>query len=329
MGVLLVDKPAGPTSHDVVAVAKRAFGGVKAGHAGTLDPFATGLLVLGTGRATRLLEYLVGLDKEYEAVARLGAATDTHDHLGEVVSEDDRWRQVDQEQVQAAARELTGELSQRPPSYSAVKVRGVPAHRRVRRGEDVHLAPRTVTVRSFDVLAAEPPELRFRVACTSGTYVRSLAAALGDRLGTGCHLTALRRTRVGAMRVEAAASLDSVKAGRPPPEAWIAPADALAHLPRVEVAPEAAAKLAGGQAVAVESAAEVLAVATVGGAVEQLAAEGSGGAVAESPAAGSDAASHAGAPIGPVVALGTDGALVAVGTLAGGTLKPRKVFLRG
>lgn len=303
MGVLLVDKPAGPTSHDVVAVARRVFGGVKVGHAGTLDPFATGLLVLGTGRATRLLEYLVGLDKEYEAVARLGAVTDTHDHLGAVVSEDDRWRQIGDAQLRAAAGELTGELSQTPPSYSAVKVRGVPAHRRVRRGEDVRLRPRAVTVRSFDVLTAELPQVRFRVACSSGTYVRSLAAELGERLGTGCHLTALRRTRVGPMRVEAAASLESLKAGCPPADAWMAPTDALAHMPCVEVAPEAAAELARGRRIA----------------------------LADAPAKlGAEARDGGSAPAAPLVAVVLpDGELAAVGALTDGTLAPRKVFARG
>ncbi len=317
MGILLVDKPAGPTSHDVVAVARRALGGVKVGHAGTLDPFATGLLVLGTGRATRLLEYLVGLDKEYDAVARLGAATDTHDHMGDLVSEDDCWRQVDEGQVLAVARELTGELSQTPPSYSAVKVRGVPAHRRARRGEDVRIPARTVTVRSFDVLAVELPEVRFRVACTSGTYVRSLAADFGAHLGTGCHLTALRRTRVGAMGVEAAASIESLKAGRPAAKAWVAPADALAHLPCVEVAPEAVAKLARGLEVAVKPA--------TGGRAALAASVAGAESVVEASGRGFGAAVQ----LAPVVGLRPDGALVAVGVLANGMLKPRKVFLHG
>lgn len=284
-----MDKPAGPTSHDVVAAAKRALGGVKVGHAGTLDPFATGLLVLGTGRATRLLEHLVGLDKEYEAVARLGAATDTHDHLGAVVSTDDRWRELGEERVRAVAGGLVGRLSQTPPAYSAVKVRGVPAHRRARRGEAVRLAPRTVTVRALDVPAVEPPDVRLRLSCSSGTYVRSLAAELGDRLGTGCHLTALRRTRVGAFHVADAASLESVTAARPPANAWLAAADALAHLPRVHVGPEAAAKLAMGQKVDLDS----------------------------------------GQAEGPVVVLLHDGMLAAVATVTDGVLKPRRVFLHG
>ena len=304
MGFLLVDKPAGPTSHDVVAAAKRALGGVKVGHAGTLDPFATGLLVLGTGRATRLLEHLVGLDKEYEAVARFGAATDTHDHLGAVVSTDDRWRELGEERVRVVARGLVGRLSQTPPAYSAIKVRGVPAHRRTRRGETVRLAPRTVTVRALDVLTVEPPDVRLRLSCSSGTYVRSLAAELGDRLGTGCHLTALRRTRVGDFHVADAASLESVTAARPPENAWLAAPDALAHLPRVRVGPEAAAKLVLGQKVDLDQAA-----------VE--------------PPAGGHAGCASGQGEGPVVVLLHDGTLAAVATVTDGVLKPRKVFRHG
>lgn len=318
MGFLLVDKPAGPTSHDVVAAAKRALGGVKVGHAGTLDPFATGLLVLGTGRATRLLEHLVGLDKEYEAVARLGAATDTHDHLGAAVSTDDRWRELGEERVRDVARGLVGQLSQTPPAYSAVKVRGVPAHRRTRRGEAVRLAPRLVTVRALDVLAVEPPDVRLRLSCSSGTYVRSLAVELGERLGTGCHLTALRRTRVGAFHVAAAASLESVREGRPPADAWLAAADALAHLRRVLVGPEAAAKLALGQNVVLDPAVVEPPV------VEPLAVESP---AVELPTGGQ--AGPASPGDGPVVVLRHDGALAAVGVVTDGVLKPRKVFLRG
>ena len=194
MGMLLVDKPAGITSHDVVAVARRSLGVRKAGHAGTLDPFATGLLVLGIGRATRLLEYLVGLDKEYEAVARLGTATDSQDPEGVVVAEDDRWRELGADRIGMVAAGMVGSLRQSPPVYSAVKVGGVPAHRRVRRGERVELPSREVIVYAFEVLGVDLPEVRFRVECSSGTYVRSLGVELGERLGTACHLTALRRT---------------------------------------------------------------------------------------------------------------------------------------
>ena len=249
MGVLLVDKPAGRTSHDVVAVARRALGVKKAGHAGTLDPFATGLLVLGTGRATRLLEYLVGLDKEYEATARLGIATDSHDPEGTRTAEDDHWTGITASRVREVAAGMVGPLKQTPPVFSAVKVGGVPAHRRARRGEDVTLGPREVTVLALRVLDVDPPEVRFTVSCSSGTYVRSLAAELGERLGTACHLTALRRTRVGGFHVQDAAPLASIEAARPPSGSWVGPVSALSHLPHVVVGPHQAGLLAAGRRV--------------------------------------------------------------------------------
>lgn len=246
MGMLLVDKPAGITSHDVVAVVRRSLGVRKAGHAGTLDPFATGLLVLGVGRATRLLEYLSGLDKEYEAIARLGVATDSQDREGVVVAEDDRWSGLDAARIRAVAGEMVGALRQSPPVYSAVKVGGVPAHRRVRRGESVELPSREVIVYAFEVLEVDLPEVRFRVECSSGTYVRTLGVELGERLGTACHLTALRRTRVGGFDVRDAVGLEGVET---PARAWVGPVTALAHLPRVVVRADEAAMLATGKRV--------------------------------------------------------------------------------
>ena len=249
MGMLLVDKPAGITSHDVVAVVRRALGVRKAGHAGTLDPFATGLLVLGIGRATRLLEYLSGLDKEYEATARLGVATDSQDPEGELIAEDDRWRGLTADGIRVAGAGMVGRLAQSPPVYSAVKVGGVPAHRRVRRGESVELPAREVDVRAMEVVGVGLPEVRFRVACSSGTYVRSLGVELGERLGTGCHLTALRRTGVGDFDVRDAAPLEAVRGGEIPARARVDAVSALAHLPRVVVDPGEAAMLATGKRV--------------------------------------------------------------------------------
>ena len=249
MGMLLVDKPAGITSHDVVTVVRRSLGVKKAGHAGTLDPFATGLLVLGIGRATRLLEYLAGMEKEYEATARLGVATDTQDPEGVVTAEDDCWTELTKDRIRTVAGEMVGRLLQSPPVYSAVKVGGVPAHRRVRRGENVELRPREVIVRALEVLRVDLPELRFRVACSSGTYVRSLGVELGERLGTACHLTALRRTRVGAFDVRDAAALEAVQGGATPRCAQVDAVSALAHLPRVVVGPGEAAMLATGKRV--------------------------------------------------------------------------------
>ena len=249
MEILLVDKPAWVTSHDVVAVVRRALGVRKAGHSGTLDPFATGLLVLGIGRATRLLEYLSGLDKEYEGTARLGIGTDSLDPEGTRVAEDDRWRALTADRIRAVAAGMVGRLRQTPPAYSAVKVAGVPAHRRVRRGERVELRSREVRVRALEVLEVAPPEVRFRVACSSGTYVRSLAADLGARLGTASHLAVLRRTRVGKLHVRDAAPLGAVQGGEVPDRAWVGAVSALAHLPRVVVRPREAAMLATGRRV--------------------------------------------------------------------------------
>jgi len=288
-GFLLADKPSGPTSHDVVAIAKRSLG-AKVGHAGTLDPFATGLLVLGVGRATRLLEYVSGLDKEYEATAVLGVGTDTGDPQGAIVSEDDRWRTLDHDRISAAATSLAGKLLQRPPRYSAVKVRGVPAHRRMRRGEDVRLPPRTVTIRSLDLLDAELPRVRFRTVCSTGTYIRSLAVELGARLGTSCHLTALRRTKIGDFDARNAAPLEDLRRASSLDGCWLEPSVALGHLARVRVDAEQAALLAAGRKV---------------------------------PAAVSLPSSCVAAFVLP------DGHLVAVGSVRGGLLTPKKVMLRG
>lgn len=249
MAVLLIDKPAGPTSHDVVAAVRKSLGGAKVGHAGTLDPFATGLLLVATGGATRILEYLTGLDKEYEAEARLGVATETGDPEGAATATDDHWRALTEDRIRAEAQAMTGRLRQVPPAYSAVKVAGVPAHRRVRRGETVRLPPRTVTVHEFEATTVELPIARFRIACSSGTYVRSLAVDLGRRLGTACHLSALRRTRIGTFSCERAASLDSVREGRLPEHARLSAAQALAHLPQVVVSPDDVQHLAQGRKV--------------------------------------------------------------------------------
>ncbi len=247
MRVLLVDKPAGWTSHDLVAVARGSLKERKIGHAGTLDPFATGLMVLGVGRATRLLEYMVGLDKEYEAALRLGIGTDTHDPEGQRTAMDDSWRALGPGRIRAEAAEMTGTLDQRPPRYSAVKIRGVPAYRRVRRGETVKIAPRPVTIRALEVTEIALPTLRIRVSCSSGTYIRSLAAELGRRLGTSAHLTALRRLRVGALRIERAAPLTALRSGALPASSWIEPAAALAHLGRLAIGPREEADVALGR----------------------------------------------------------------------------------
>lgn len=206
-GLLLLDKPVGPTSHDLVQRTRRLAGTRRVGHAGTLDPAASGLMILGLDGATRLLTYLVGLDKRYEATVRLGFGTTTDDAEGaplgpaQPVTADVRAR------IPEAVAALTGALDQVPSSVSAVHVAGRRAHELVRAGETVELPARRVTVRRFEVLATRDDELDVVVECSSGTYIRALARDLGAALGVGSHLTALRRTRVGPFDVADAAPL--------------------------------------------------------------------------------------------------------------------------
>ena len=206
-GLVVVDKPAGWTSHDVVGRMRRLAGTRKVGHAGTLDPMATGVLVLGIGRATRLLGHLSLTDKEYAATIRLGVTTVTDDAEGEVVERRDASGVGD---ITAAMAALTGDLEQVPSSVSAVKVDGVRSYARVRAGEDVALAARRVTVSRFDLVDRRGDDLDVRVTCTSGTYVRALARDLGRSLGVGAHLTALRRTRVGPFDLAQARTLEQL-----------------------------------------------------------------------------------------------------------------------
>lgn len=245
-GVLLVDKPGGMTSHDVVARARRAWGTRKIGHAGTLDPMATGLLVLGVEGATRLLTFIVGLDKTYEATIRLGVSTDTDDADGEVVATTDA-SAVASASVLSSIEALTGRISQVPSTYSAIKVDGRRAYDLARAGEEVELKAREVTVSRFDVIAERRSggvvDLDVIVDCSSGTYIRSLARDLGASLGVGGHLTALRRTRIGPFGIERAAAIDSL-AEQP----LLAPADAAAAvLGRLDVTADEARDLRHGK----------------------------------------------------------------------------------
>lgn len=207
-GILLVDKPQGITSHGVVAKTRKAAGTRKVGHAGTLDPMATGLLVLGLNSSTRLLTYVVGLDKEYFATIRLGQSTTTDDAEGGVVTTADASgiTGLDDE-----LERLRGEISQVPSSVSAIKVDGKRAYALVRQGETVDLKSRTVTIAALEVLDYRPgivAELDVRVECSSGTYIRAIARDLGTALGVGGHLTALRRTRIGPFSIDAASTLE-------------------------------------------------------------------------------------------------------------------------
>lgn len=213
-GILFVDKPQGITSHGVVSRARKAVGTRKIGHAGTLDPMATGLLVLGANNATRLLTYLVGLDKQYTATIRLGASSNTDDAEGELSAPADAaaLAAITDDDIARGVANLTGAISQRPSSVSAIKVDGKRAYTLARAGEEVVLAERTVTVSAFDVLEiarGEFIDVKVLVDCSSGTYIRALARDLGEALRVGGHLTVLRRTKVGPFSVEDASSLDS------------------------------------------------------------------------------------------------------------------------
>jgi tRNA pseudouridine55 synthase len=208
--VLLADKPAGVTSHDVVLAARRATGERRIGHAGTLDPFATGLLVLLLGRATRLLPYMSGDPKEYAATIRFGAETETEDLDGAVTR---TAPPPDEDAARAVIPRLTGELEQVPPAYSAKRIAGRRAYDLARAGEAVALPPARVRVDAWRVVAWRGDEMDVVITCGGGTYIRSLARDLGRLAGSAAHLAALRRTRVGPFRVEDADTLDAIRAG--------------------------------------------------------------------------------------------------------------------
>ena len=229
-GLVLVDKPAGKTSHDVVDSIRRHLGTRKVGHAGTLDPMATGLLVLGVGRATRLLRYLGDLPKTYTGTAKLGVETDTLDANGTVVRSEPVTSTRDE--VAAAAAALVGESLQAPPAYSAVKVGGRKLYDAARKGEELESPPRPIRVDAFDLTEFDGSAFAFAVTCSGGTYVRVLVADVGRALGRGAHLTALRRTAIGPFVVEDA---EPPEAARPLPIER-----AVAHLPRLSLEAEEA-----------------------------------------------------------------------------------------
>ncbi len=210
-GVLLVDKPEGPTSHDIVEAVRRRLPGVRIGHAGTLDPFATGLLPLSLGRATRLTSWLITCDKEYQGWVRLGVAMDTYDRTGRPLGAASPVR-VEPERLPSVLRDLSGERMQVPPPYSAKKVDGVPLYRRARRGEEVHPDPVRVRIRPIELLQVREDSFELRVTCSSGTYIRSLAHEVGARLGCGGYLESLARLRCGEFRIQEAISLPDLLA---------------------------------------------------------------------------------------------------------------------
>ena len=256
-GLLVVDKPAGWTSHDVVARARRICGTRRVGHAGTLDPMATGVLVLGVDRATKLLTFLVGCDKAYAATIRLGQRTLTDDAEGETTAAVGVGDRPGLERaLPAAVDSLTGAIEQVPSSVSAIKVNGERSYARVRQGEEVELPPRPVTVSRFDVLSVRPQRVELadgsglevvdvdvEVEVSSGTYVRALARDLGELLGVGGHLTALRRTRVGGFTLAEATTLDDLIAISDGEPADGTPAEGVSGIPLIPLADAARATL--------------------------------------------------------------------------------------
>ena len=289
-GLVIVDKPPGLTSHDVVARIRRLAGTRRIGHAGTLDPMATGVLVIGVDKATRLLGHLALTEKEYSATIRLGQATDTDDADGEIVAETPAAGVTDSA-LDAAAAALTGEIRQVPPGFSAIKVGGKRAYRLAREGGAPELAARTVTVRAFDIQAVRRSgdllDVDVTVTCSSGTYIRALARDLGTALGVGGHLTALRRTRVGPYEIGAARTLDQLAAA----------------FQTIPLADAAAAAFPRRDLTAAEA---------------RLVAHG-----ARLPATAAD---RAAGDAGPVAAFGPDGSLIALLTEEAGQARPLAVF---
>ncbi len=239
-GVLVIDKPVGLTSHDVVQIVRRGTGIRRAGHTGTLDPRASGVLVVLVGPAVRLSEYVSASDKRYQATIRLGATTDTYDEEGIITTSqtDVDVNNIPEEQFDEILQQFVGEIEQVPPPYSAVKVKGRRAYDMARNGEEVELEPRKINVYSLEILEWAPPEAVVDVYCSSGTYVRSLAHDLGKAIGTGAYLVGLRRTKSGRFTLRDAVQLrrlqDAFDAGD-----WyrflIPAAEALADWPMVEL----------------------------------------------------------------------------------------------
>lgn len=247
-GMLCVDKPLGMTSHDVVGRVRRVAGLRRVGHAGTLDPLATGVLLLALGRTTRLIEYLVGHDKVYETTVRLGQSTTTYDAEGEVV-EERPFLHLTRPHIEEALNQFRGDILQQPPIYSAIKQGGQPLYKLARQGKtDVARPYRPVTIHELTLLSWEAPYLSLRINCSSGTYIRSLGHDLGEVLGCGGHVSALRRLSVGDFGVETAVPLtaltpDNITDYLLPPET------AVRHLPRLDLPETAAADILQGKVV--------------------------------------------------------------------------------
>ncbi len=323
-GLVIVDKPGGMTSHDVVARIRRMAGTRRVGHAGTLDPMATGVLVVGVEKATRLLGHLSLADKEYLATIRLGQATDTDDAEGAVIASDsaagaviasDSAAGVSEDAVRAAIVPLTGEIQQIPPGISAIKVDGKRAYRLTREGAAPELKARPVTVAAFEITGirrnGDLLDVDAAVTCSSGTYVRALARDLGAALGVGGHLTTLRRVRAGPYRIETAQTLDELAA-----HFTVTPlADAAAAaFPRLDLTGEQARKVAHGAR---------LPAASLGAGP----AAGLGDGAADDRDAGQDDGPATGLSDGPAAVFGPDGMLIALMREEGGQARSLAVFV--
>jgi tRNA pseudouridine55 synthase len=237
-GVLVVDKPIGLTSHDVVQIIRRGTGIRRAGHTGTLDPRASGVLVVLIGPAVRLSEYVSASDKRYQATIRLGSSTDTYDADGIMTTSEVPVDEITEEQFNEVLEKFIGEIEQVPPPYSAVKVKGKKAYEMAREGEDVELTPRKINVYSLEVLEWAPPEVVIDVYCSSGTYVRSLANDLGNTLGCGAYLVGLRRTKSGRFTLRDAVPMRRLQEAFDAGDWYrhlIPAAEALADWPMVEL----------------------------------------------------------------------------------------------
>lgn len=251
--ILPVDKPAGPSSHDVVSTARRALNEGRVGHCGTLDPFASGLLILCVGRATRLAEYLSATEKSYLASARLGIETESHDPEGRVTARSEAWRELSRERIELAFSEFSGTIEQVPPRFSAKKVEGERAYRAARRGERAELDAVRVEIRGIEVEKWDPPTLTFSVHCSAGTYVRALARDLGRNLGVHAHLATLRRTRSGVIGEDDAIACELLDDPSAVAEARISPLGALGHLPRLAATEIEAIELGFGRSIEVSA----------------------------------------------------------------------------
>jgi len=258
-GALIIDKPSGMTSHDVVARVRRVFKTRRVGHAGTLDPFATGVLVVCIGNATRLTQFLVGLDKRYTATIRFGYATDSHDVTGKRVTAISSSKILKAEDIAAVLLEFIGPQLQMPPMYSAKKVAGERLYRAAREGREVERPACPITIHALSLLDGPVAivdncdgtrDAVVRVHCSSGTYIRRLAHDIGERLQIGAHLVALRREAVGPHQAEQAVALEELERLEQPDDGQgylLSPADAIKHLPRVEVTEEEIIKIRNGR----------------------------------------------------------------------------------